>query len=324
MNRKFVSLIVATAFLASVHLTQAQQPSAKIGFLSSALLRSNPIYEPLFDDLRKLGYVEGKNLTVEFRSAEGKTDRLPDLAVDLVRQKVDVIVAFGPELVLRAVTHASKSMPIVMVAVDFDPIALAYIAGLARPGGNVTGLFLLQPELSAKRVEVLKETFPKVSRVAALWDVFSVDQLKDTEVTAKALGVQLQSLELRDTPYDFEGAFRAAAAGRAGALIVTMSPVFFRERSRIAELAVKNRLLTMFGVREFVESGGLMAYGINFANEYRKIAKYVDKILKGTKPADLPIEQPMKFEFVINLKTVKQIGLTIPPNVLARADKVIK
>jgi putative tryptophan/tyrosine transport system substrate-binding protein len=325
MNKKFVWLFTLL-FLAAATFAEAQQPKkvARVGYLSSVFTRSSPQTQAFFDELRKLGNFEGQNLLVEFRTGEGKVDRLPELAAEILRAQVDLVVAPGPEAILRAFTQATKSIPIVMIAVDYDPIERGYIFGLARPGGNITGLFFRQLELTAKRVELLKETFPKTSRIAIFWDVFSADQVKDAEMTAKALGNQTQPLQLGNPSYDIENAFKAARLGRASALLVLMSPVFLREAPRIADQAIKNRLPTMFGVREFLEAGGLMSYGVNLTDMFRRAATYADKILKGTKPADLPVEQPMKFELVINLKTANQIGLNIPQSVLFRADKVTK
>jgi putative ABC transport system substrate-binding protein len=278
----------------------------------------------MVDELRKLGYSEGRNLVFEFRSAEGNAARLPELATEIIRANVDLLLAPGPEATLRAAKQASVTTPIVMVAIDYDPIARGYIAGLARPGGNITGVFFRQLELGTKRIELLKETLPEASRIAVFWDRFSADQLKDIEITARSLGVRLQPVEVGNPTYDFESAFKVMAQARAGALLLLASPVFHRERQRIADLAVKNRLPTMAGAREYVEAGGFMTYGVNLSDMYRRAALYVDKVLRGLKPSDLPVEQPTKFEFFINLKTGKQIGLTIPPNVLARADRVIK
>jgi len=305
---------------------EAQQPPkvAKVGWLSSTFPRSFRPYQAMVDELRKLGHSEGQNLVFEFRSAEGNAARLPELAAEIIRAKVDLLIAPGPEATLKSAKEASAITPIVMVAIDYDPIARGYIAGLARPGGNITGLFFRQLELGTKRIELLKETLPKVSRIAVFWDRFAADQLKDIEITARSLGVRLQPVEVGNPTYDFESAFKVMAQGRAGALLLLASPVFHRERQRIADLAVKNRLPTMAGAREYVEAGGFMTYGVNLSDMYRRAAFYVDKVLRGVKPSDLPVEQPTKFEFFINLKTAKQIGVTIPPNVLVRADKVIK
>ena len=268
--------------------------------------------------------MEGKNIVIDWRFAEGRADRLAGLAAELVRLKVDVIVTSGPPATLSA-KDATRTIPIVMAS-DADPVGSGVVASLARPGGNITGLSTLAPEISGKRLELLKEIVPKLSRVAVLASSTTpgnAHQLKETELAARALGVQLQYLDIRGAK-DIDPAFRAATKGRADALLVLQSPVFINERTQLAELAVKNRLPTMYDRREFVDDGGLICYGTNYTDLSHRAATYVDKILKGAKPADLPVEQPTKFEFVVNLKTAKQIGLTIPPNVLARADRVIK
>jgi putative ABC transport system substrate-binding protein len=296
----------------------------RIGFLSSTAARSAPYYEAFFQALRELGYIEGKNLTVDFRTAEGKTERLAEFAADLVRLKVDVIVASGPEAVLRAARAATVTIPIVVVAVDFDPVAKGYAAGIRRPGGNVTGVFLRQPELSAKRLELLNEALPKATRIAILWHAFSSDQLEPTQAAARALGVQLQLLETRNPSADYSDLVRAAVRGQAQALLVTMFPQSFRDRTTLTGIAIKNRLPTIFGLREYAAAGAFMSYGANIGDMFRLAAVYVDKVLKGAKPADLPIEQPTKFELVINLKTAKALGITIPQSILLRADDVIR
>jgi len=274
--------------------------------------------------LRELGYVEGKNIIIEWRSAEGKPERRNEIAADWARLKVDIIVTGGPTTT-SAAKEATTTIPIVM-AFDNDPVGNGFVASLARPGGNITGLATLSPELSGKRLELLKEILPKLSRVAVLWTSTTpgtAQELKEAELAAGAFGVKLQYLDVRD-PKDIETAFRAAGKGRADSVLVLTSPVIISQRTQLAELAVKRRLPAIYDRREFVDDGGLICYGTNFADLSRRAATYVDKILKGAKPADLPVEQPIKFELVINLKAAKQIGLTIPPNVLARADKVIK
>ena len=327
MRKKVIGLSLSAMLFALCLPAQAQQPKKvpRIGFLggSSASAYSSFI-EAFRQGLRDLGYEDGQNIAIDYRYGEGKRDRLPGLSMDLVRLKVDAIVVSGA-LAISALKNATKTVPIVMTTVE-DPVAQGFVASLARPGGNITGLTNLAPELSGKRLELLKETFSKISRVAVLWDPStpgSVVTFKETQVVAPALGVQLQSLEVR-SPNDFQGAFRAATTERAGALIVLQSLLTNAHRQRIVDLAVNNRLPSMYTQTEYVEVGGLMSYAPSYTDIYRRAATYVDKILKGTKPADLPVEQPMKFELVINLKTAKQIGLTIPPNVLARADRVIK
>src|SRR5262245_31022781 len=306
---------------------EAQQPPKipRIGYLVSAFPSSTPArIEAFRQGLRELGYVEGKNIVIGYRYAEGKLDRLPPLVAELVRLKVDVIVTTGT-LVTRAVKEATVTIPIVM-AQDSDPVGSGFVASLARPGGNITGLATLAPELSGKRLELLKEIVPKLSRVAVLGTSTlpgNAQNLKELELAAGALGVKIQYLDVLG-PKDIETAFRAAIEGRADAVLLLASSVFTSQRTQVVDLAVKYRLPATYNRPEYVEDGGLMTYGPSINDLFRRAATYVDKILKGTKPADLPVEQPTKFEFIINLKAAKQIGLTIPPNVLARADKVIK
>ena len=271
-----------------------------------------------------LGTWRGKNMVIEWRSAEGKLDRLPALTAELVRLKVDVIVTSGPSAT-RPAKEATSTIPIVM-AFDTDPVANGFVASLARPGGNITGSSILAPELSGKRLELLKEIVPKLSRVAVLGNSTfpgNAQMLRETEIAADAFRVKVQYLDVL-APKDIETAFRSASRGRAEAVLVMGSGVLNSQRKQIADLAIKSRLPAMYIIREYVEAGGLMSYGVSLIDLDRRAAVYVDKILKGAKPADLPVEQPTKFEFIINLKAAKQIGLTIPPNVLARADKVIK
>jgi putative ABC transport system substrate-binding protein len=281
--------------------------------------------EAFLQGLRDLGYVEGKNIVIEYRGdPQRREDRLPEFAADLVRLKVDVIVALDPPAA-RAAKNATKTIPIVIRSTA-DPVQAGFVASLARPGGNITGVTSISSELYGKRLELLKEVFPKLSRVAVLWNPdFPAGPVnfKEMEIAAKPFALHLQSIEAR-RPEDFSSAFRNAAGKHAEAVITLRNPLIVNERKRIADMALKNRLPAMFDDRDFVEAGGLMSYGTNLTDLYRRAATYVDKILKGAKPADLPVEQPTKFELIINLKAAKQIGLTIPPNVLVRADKVIK
>jgi putative ABC transport system substrate-binding protein len=280
--------------------------------------------EALRQGLRDLGYVEEKNIIIDYRYAEGKSDSLPQLAAELVGLKVNIIVtsATGP---IRAAKEASKTIPIVFSATA-DPVEDGVVSSLAKPGGNITGLSLLAPELNGKRLELLKEAFPNVSRVAFLWYVSRLlgdRRFREAEAVAKKLGLRLQSIGVKSAD-DFESAFAAAMSGGAQALATTPAPLLATHRERIVGIAAKNRLPAMYVSPEWVEGGGLMSYGPDILDNWRRTANYVDKILKGAKPADLPVEQPIKFEFIVNLKAAKQIGLTIPPNVLARADRVIR
>jgi len=303
------------------------QPEAKIiriGAVSAGAPRTSPHWVAFAQRLGELGYVNGKNVSIEFRSAEGKPERFPGLLAELVRLNVDVILAVGPEGSLRAAKEATTTIPIVAVAIDYDPIARGYVAGLARPGGNITGVFLRQPELTAKRIELLREVVPKVRRMAIFWDAFSADQLGEAEAVTRSLGIQLQRFEFRDPPYSFDAPMREAVRQHAGALLGLASPVFFRQRAEMGQLAIKNRLPAISPFREAAEAEVLMAYGADLVDMMRRAAEYVDRILKGTRPADLPMEQPTKFELVINLKTAKALGLTIPHSLLLRADYTVR
>ena len=324
MFRRIVICLPLTVFLLTVSFAEAQQPAKvrRIGVLR-ADSPPNLSAETFQQAMRDLGYVEGKNIFIEYRYAEGKVDRLPNLAEELVRLNVDVIWALGPAVAYAK--NATKTIPIVITHVG-DPVGSGLVASLAHPGGNITGLSGLAPELGGKRLELLKEVILKLSRVAVFGNPTTpanAKSLREMERAAGELGVKLQYLEVQ-SPKEIEPALLAASKGRAQAVLINRTPVTAVHYARIAELAIKNRLPTMYADREFVEAGGLMSYGADYIFMYRRVAVYVDKILKGTKPADLPVEQPMKFELVINLKTAKQIGLTIPPNVLARADRVIR
>jgi len=327
MTKKILVWLLVIFFVANVCIAQAQQPTKipPIGFLiASSLSAQSARIEAFRQGLRELGYVEGKNIVIEYRSAEGKPDRLPALAAELVRLKVDVIVTAGATST-RAAKEVTVTIPIVMTS-DGDPVASGFVASLARPGGNITGLSTLAPELSGKQLELLKETIPKLSRVAVFGTstrAGNAQALKEIELAAGAFKVQFQYLDIRD-PKDIETAFREARKGRAEAVLVLASPVFNSHRKQLTDLAVKSRLPAIYPTSEFVQDGGLMTYGVNNTDLARRAATYVDKILKGAKPADIPVEQPIKFELIINLRTAKQIGLTIPPNVLVRADKVIR
>ena len=308
---------------------EAQQAgqAARIGYLAANLTVSLHMTEAFRQGLRDLGYVDGRSVVIEYRDAEGKYDRLPARAAELVALKVDVIVAADTPAALAA-KQATRTLPIVFIGAG-DPVTIGLVTSLARPGGNVTGLSLLAPELVGKRLELLKQAVPGVGRVAALWQPGFVgertekDMLKEVEVTARALGVRLQFVEARG-PADFDRAFADMTRARADALTVLGSAMFANERRRVVDLAAKNRLPGVYGFREYVDAGGLMAYGPNVADLFQRAATYADKILKGAKPGDLPVEQPTKFELVLNLKTAKALGLTIPQSVLVRADQVIE
>ena len=318
--------LFAATLLSTAHLAEAQQPMKipRIGILLGGSSFLSVRVEALRQGLKELGYIEGRNVVIEYRYAEGKADRLPALAAELMGLQVDVIVAAGTPGVLAA-KKATSTIPIVFVSVG-DPVASGFVASLARPGGNVTGLTNFSPELSGKRVELLKEAVPNISRVAFLSNPANPVQglqWKETQAAAQALGLHLQSLEVRSSN-DLDSALQAASRERSQALIPATDALIDTHLKRIVEFVAKNRLPAMYGVPEAVYAGGLMSYAPDYTYHYRRAAVYVDKILKGAKPADLPVEQPTNFEFIINLKTAKQIGLTIPPTVLARADRVIK
>jgi putative tryptophan/tyrosine transport system substrate-binding protein len=324
MDRR--AFVVGVATLAAPIASEAQQTEKlfRIGAVSAGVPRSSPHWIAFSQRLGELGYVEGRNVSIEFRSAEGKPERFPGLMSDLVRLGVDVILPVGPEASLRAAKNATTTVPIVVVAIDYDPIARGYVRGLARPGGNTTGLFLRQPELTAKRIELLKEVNPKLRRIVVFWDAFSGDQLKEADAAARAAGLQLQRFEFRDPPYSFAAPMRTAAQQQAGGLLGLASPIFFRQRAELAEVAIKNRLPAIVPFREAAEDGVLMAYGASLPDMLRRAAEYIDRIFKGARPADLPMEQPTKFELVINLKTAKALGLTIPQTLMLRADQLIE
>jgi len=326
VNKLSLAIVVAVAATFG-HPAEAQQPTKVplIGRLAagSASAESDR-FQAFRQGLRELSYVEGKNIVIERRFADEKLDRLQALAAELVRLKVDIIVS-GGGAVTRAAKAATSTIPIVMTN-DPDPVTNGVVASLARPGGNVTGLSTFAPELGGKRLEILREVIPKLSRVAVLGSSTiqgNAQVLKELELVAQAFGVKLQYLDVLDSK-DIETAFRAANKGRAEGVLTLNSAILTSHRAQIAELAAKNRLPVMYHSNRYLEAGGLMFYGVNILDLERRAAVYVDKILKGTKPADLPVEQPMKFEFIVNLIAAKQIGLTIPPNVLVRANRVIR
>jgi putative tryptophan/tyrosine transport system substrate-binding protein len=326
--RKTLALFLIVVVLdvgAAIANAQQAKKVPRIGFVSAASSSANAARIGAFrQGLRELGYVEGKNIVIESRYAEGKLDRLPALVAELVRLKVEILISAGP-IPTRAAKKATVTIPIVMTQ-DTDPVGAGFVVSLARPGGNITGLSTLAPELSGKGLELLKEIIPKLSRVAVLGTLTQpghAQSLREIDLAAGAFKVQVQHLDVLG-PKDIEIAFRAASKERSDAVLTLNSPILNSHRPQLAELAVRNRLPAMDARRESVEDGGLVFYGVSLLDLDRRAATYVDKILKGAKPADLPVEQPTKFEFVINLKTAKQVGLTIPPNVLAQADRVIK
>ncbi|MDP2602664.1 MAG: ABC transporter substrate-binding protein [Deltaproteobacteria bacterium] len=324
-RRAFCSMLLALPFPA-----RAQQPKKipRLGYLSSG----NPASDSARSEgirlaLRERGYVEGQNIATEYRYAEGKRDRLSELAAELVRLKVDIIVVGGGGGTIQAAKNATKTIPIVMSGQGPDPVEAGFVESLARPGGNVTGITLLNRELGGKRLELLKEAVPKIARVAVLYDPVNSPNVQEVKevlpLAARALKLTLQPWEVRAAD-DFEKVFAAMGKQRPDGLYVSGGPLMGANRKRITDFALKSRLASMYFNREFVDAGGLMYYGADQAESYRRVAYFVDRILKGAKPTDLPVEQPMRFELIVNLKTAKQIGVTIDPNLLARANKLIK
>ena len=330
MKKKIIAFALCALLFALCVSTEAQQPKRiyRIGYLSAqAPARDSGRSEAIRLALRELGYIEGQNIGFEYRYAEGKRNRDSALAVELVRLKVDVIIAAGGDTLTRAVNNATKTIPIVMTGTGADPVAAGHVASLARPGGNVTGITNLTRELGGKRLELFKEAVPTLALVAALYDPtisFSVIEVKEVlPLAARALGLTIRSWEVRDAN-GFEQVFAAVSKERTEGLYVPSGRLMAANRKRIADFALTRRLPSVYSEKTDVDAGGLMSYGADLFERYRRVAYYVDKILKGAKPADLPVEQPTKFELVINLKTAKQIGLTIPASVLGRADRVIR
>jgi len=330
MNRRTAIRRLATIFLTTASLAHAQQPKKipRIGYLSNGDPASDPTRaEALRLALRERGYIEGQNIAIEYRYAEGKRDRLPELAAELVRLKVDIILAASGDALIQAAKNATKTIPIVMAGQGSDPVEAGFVESLARPGGNVTGITNLTRELGGKRLELFKEAVPKLARVAVLYDPAAPSAVLEVKellpVAARALRLTLQSWEVRAAD-GFERVFAALNKQRPDGLYVLASSLMYANQKRTVGFALKSRLPSMYNRREDVDAGGLMSYGADQAEGYRRVAYFVDRILKGAKPADLPVEQPMRFELVVNLKTAKQIGVTIDPNLLARANRLIK
>ena len=326
-RRDFIALLggMAIPWARPVHAQQIGK-RARIGVLGAA--QDNPVMGPAYrafiDELRRLGFEQGQNLTVEHRPTEQDLSALFADAKELASLNVDALVALGAEPSLKACIAASRTIPIVFAANNFDPIALGYVASLAKPGGNVTGVFLRQTELSEKQVELLTEAFPDRKRLVVLWDDISADQFFAAERRAKLMGLQVRSLKMENPPYDFEIAFRSVADADPQMLLVLSSPFFARQSARVTELAIRHRLPSMFIFRAYTEGGGLMSYGADNVAMYRQSASYVAKILRGARPADLPVELPTKFEFALNLKTAKALNIELPTSILLRANDVIE
>ena len=324
-RREFMALLGgAAAWPLAAHGQQAGKV-IRIGFIGPSLNTSAMAaqYQAFLTELHKLGFSEGRNIVVDHRRLDDPRGPFA-VAAELMRLHVDLIVAAGPEVALQAVVGASRSIPIVIIAVQYDPIERGYVSSLARPGGNITGVFYRQPELAAKQLELLTQTFPEKSRLAVLYDTDSADQFSAAEEAARSMPLELRPLKLEKPPYDFGAAFQTMAQGGAQMVLVLSSPFFVERRPEVAALAIEHRLPTMFVFKAYVEAGGLMSYGVEQLAMYRRIGLYVAKILNGTKPADLPVEQPTKFELIVNLKTAKAIGIELPTSILLRADEVIE
>ncbi len=321
-----LAVVVAVSLLAVASAVAAQTPPKvpRVGVLSAGppSMRTSPSQQGFNKRMIELGWIDGQNVAIEFAFADGKIDRLPALGADLAG-RADLVVAVGSEFTLRAATQAGRAIPIVMIAINYDPVARGYLTSLARPGGNLTGVFLQQVELAPKRLQLLKEALPRAGRVAVLWDALSADQLKAAQQAATSLKVELRAIEVRDGPADLDNAFREAARGRADAALVLASTFLYRDRERIAQLALKHRLPTVCAHPDDANAGNLLAYGANLADMFSRAAEYVDKILRGAKPADLAVEQPTRFEMILNMKTARAFGLAIPASVKLRADRVI-
>ncbi len=325
MQRREFIMLVGGAPAAYVWAGAARAQSQKmlrIGMVS-VLPRNTPFMHAFVKRLRELGYDEGKNLTVEYLKVSSPVE-YPDGMKELVQRHIDIIVAQGPEVQLKSAMAATDSLPIVMVAIDYDPFARGYVTSLARPTGNVTGIFFQQIELSAKRLEIAKELVSSLQSAAVFWDSGSADQFQSLTNAGQNLEIRLFAVEMRDPPYNYEAAWEQVPAEFRGLLILPTSGIFFRDRQRIADFTVEHRIPAMFGFREWVDAGGLVSYGASITGLFGRAAEYVDKLAKGAIPSDLPIEQPTKFELILNLKTAKKIGLTIPEATLLRADEVIE
>lgn len=326
MKHRRILLMAAFGMLAAGRPGMAQQPGRtyRLGWLSSGALRSESYNVMFIERLGELGFVEGRNLIVEFRGAEGRIDRMPELAADLARQNCDIYMAPGTEATLIALEKATRDAPIVMAANDYDPVATGHIASLARPGGRITGVYLLQEELSAKRLELLKELLPKARRVAVLADAATKRQLVVVQAAAKRLGLELVVHEFHSAPYDYEEAFARFTRTKADALLPLGSGLFVPARKRIPELALKHRLPGMYNNALWADAGGLVAYGANFPTAYRRAAEMVALILNGKKPGEMPVEQSTTFDLVINMPTANALGVAIPQGIMLRANRLIE
>jgi putative ABC transport system substrate-binding protein len=316
--------LAGAAFITQLGSAQSVPKALRVGIVSLANERNAMPFTAIEGRFHELGYVEGRNFTLDFTNLKGRADGFGEAMKTLVARKANVLVAFGPEVALKAAMAATSEIPIVMVAIDYDPLTLGYVKSLSRPDGNITGVFLQQIELAEKRLELLKETLPDLKAATMFWDGPSASQWQASQKLAPSLGLDLAGVEFTATPYDYDAALAKAPADHRRVLVVCNSPVLFRDRIPLAQFALRNHMASIFAWREWVEDGGLLSYGPSFAEIARRTADYVDRLARGARPADLPIEQPTHFELVVNLKTAKALGLTIPPAILARADEVIE
>jgi ABC-type uncharacterized transport system substrate-binding protein len=322
-RREFITLLGGAAAWPLAARAQTAPQMLRLGMVSQNP-RTVPFTMAFEARLRELGYIEGQNLVVEFIDTRGQVSRIAEAMQEVVSRKVDILLAGGPEVSLKSALAATSTLPIVMIAIDYDPLALRYVKSLARPGGQVTGIYFQQTELAAKRLQLMKEAMPGLKAASVFFDRFSADQWRATQTAAGGLDLQLVGIDLGDQPYDYTRAISQSPSDYRRALLVMTSPPVFRDRQRLAEFALTHHILTLFALREHVDVGGLISYGPNISLLYRRAAEIVDRIARGTAPADLPVEQPTKFELVINLKTAKALGLTVPPTLLARADEAIE
>jgi putative tryptophan/tyrosine transport system substrate-binding protein len=320
-----ISLAVIANRITSARMSNAQAPrkTVRVG-IATLQPRTGPLWTAFEQRLQQLGYTEGENLAVEFIDLNGPISRESDAMKELVRRKVDILIASGTEIALKSAVAATDKLPIVMIAIDYDPLALNYITSLAQPGGNVTGVFFEQVELAMKRLQVMRDVLPNIEAATVFWDANSVEQWQATQRAGTTLGLRLAGIELKERPYDYDAVLAKAAPDHRGALVVMTSTDFFFDRERIANIALHHRIPSIFAFRQYVEVGGLLSYGPNIRAMYRLAADYVDRIARGAKPADMPVEQPTKFEFVINLKTAKALGLDVPDKLQQLADEVIE
>ena len=320
------SLAVIGSSIASARMSNAQAPRklVRVG-IATVQPRTGPLWTAFEERLKQLGYTEGENVALEFVDLNGSINDASSAMKELIHRRAEVLIAPGTEIALKAaIAAAADHLPIVMIAIDYDPLASHYIASLARPGGNITGVFFQQVELAIKRLQLMREVLPSIEAATVLWNANSVEHWQATQRAGTAVGLRLAGIELKEKPYDYEAALAKAASEYQGALIVMTSTEFFFDRERLAAIALSHRIPSIFPFREWVEVGGLLSYGPDIRAMYKLAADYVDRIARGAKPADLPVEQPTKFEFVVNLKTAKALGLTVPATVLARADEVIE